>query len=220
MTDVFHNKTNDVQKGFSADGLITNVAPGDLGNADTSYTYFNLAPLGFDAFSLDMNITATTITIEASNSDLFIDNEALELIQASNDRDFGGAGNWAADGSGASVAVNAGGLDVTVGVADTGAKLDQDYFKDAESLMGFRAGKKYTVTLDIASLSGGNVTVLAGDQIIASGLTNGAAQSFTFTAKKHHYKLSVVGTTAAATFTIDDVSIQTYGDDRDWETMI
>lgn len=52
----------------SLDGTVTSVANGDLGNADTSYTYIPLLKAGFNMFSLDYVIQATTLTIEASNS--------------------------------------------------------------------------------------------------------------------------------------------------------
>src|SRR3990167_7902265 len=50
-----------------SEGLLTNIASGDLGNADTSYTYVDWATRGVRMGVLQMNITATTITLEASN---------------------------------------------------------------------------------------------------------------------------------------------------------
>lgn len=52
----------------SLDGRILDVANGDIGNADTSYTYIPLVKAGFTAFSLQYTITATTLTFEFSNS--------------------------------------------------------------------------------------------------------------------------------------------------------
>ncbi len=52
----------------SVDGRILNIANGDIGNTDTSYTYIPLAKGGFNIFSLQFTITATTLTIEVSNS--------------------------------------------------------------------------------------------------------------------------------------------------------
>jgi len=52
----------------SLDGLVLTVANGDLGNADTSYFYFDLVKAGFNIFSLQFTIQNTTITFEASNS--------------------------------------------------------------------------------------------------------------------------------------------------------
>jgi len=49
------------------DGEVLTVANGDLGNADTSYTYFNLAGEDYRSFSVAFTITATTLTLEASN---------------------------------------------------------------------------------------------------------------------------------------------------------
>ena len=50
------------------DGRILTVANGELGNDDTSYTYFNLAREGYLYFSLIFTITATTLTLEATNA--------------------------------------------------------------------------------------------------------------------------------------------------------
>jgi hypothetical protein len=50
------------------DGLVVSVANGDLGNADTSFLYFGLVSSGFNIFSMGFTITATTLTVEASNS--------------------------------------------------------------------------------------------------------------------------------------------------------
>lgn len=52
----------------SLDGRVINIANGDLGNADTSYLYFGLGKDGYNIFSLQYTITATTLTIECSNS--------------------------------------------------------------------------------------------------------------------------------------------------------
>lgn len=48
-------------------GQILNVVNGDIGNANTSYTYFGLIKDGFNEFSLQFVITATTLTFEGSN---------------------------------------------------------------------------------------------------------------------------------------------------------
>lgn len=50
------------------DGEVLTIANGDLGNADTSYFYFGLVKDGYNIFSLQFVIQATTLTIEASNS--------------------------------------------------------------------------------------------------------------------------------------------------------
>jgi len=52
----------------SLDGLVLTVSNGDLGDADTSYFYFDLVKSGFNIFSLQFTIQATTLTIEGSNS--------------------------------------------------------------------------------------------------------------------------------------------------------
>lgn len=128
-----------------------------------------------------------------------------ELITAINDRTFAGAGNWAAIGIDASVLVNGGVLEVTVGNANTGAQLPKAYFNIAS---GFVNGVTYNVLITIASLSAGTVIMKNGSQVIAEDLANGAAQSFEFTAKGNRTELSVVGSDAAATFTIDNISIK------------
>ena len=49
-------------------GVICSVADGDLGNSNTSYTYFNLGAEGYRYFSLFFPVlTATTLTIEVTN---------------------------------------------------------------------------------------------------------------------------------------------------------
>lgn len=50
-------------------GKITSVATGDLGNADTSYTYFVLAGEGEKNAALNWTVTATTLTLEFTNED-------------------------------------------------------------------------------------------------------------------------------------------------------
>lgn len=51
----------------SLDGLVLNVLPTQLGNADTSFFYFNEAAAGFNTFAIQFTITATTLTIEGTN---------------------------------------------------------------------------------------------------------------------------------------------------------
>lgn len=46
---------------------IENIANGVLGNANTSYTYMNVGEDNWRSFSMIYTITATTVTIEASN---------------------------------------------------------------------------------------------------------------------------------------------------------
>jgi len=54
------------ERKFSNDGNILTVVNGDLGNANTSYTYFNLTAESFNMFMLAFVIQATTITIETT----------------------------------------------------------------------------------------------------------------------------------------------------------
>lgn len=51
----------------SLDGAVLNILNGDLGNADTSYFYVGLEKDGYNIFSLQFTITATTLTFEGSN---------------------------------------------------------------------------------------------------------------------------------------------------------
>jgi len=51
----------------SLDGLVLNVVNTDLPDADTSFFYFNEAAAGFNVFSLQFTIQATTLTFEATN---------------------------------------------------------------------------------------------------------------------------------------------------------
>lgn len=208
MANSYIKTTTELAAGINGDGNFLTVASGSLGNANTSYSYFLLGAQGFDMFSLDFVITATTLTIEGSNDNLDIADEANELNTTTNNRTFAGVGNWASDGTGASVLVGAGVLAVTAGNALTGAKLDRAYFNDA---FGFLIGKKYNVVLSITLLSAGTVSVYAGTQLIASGLGNGAAQTITFTKTDNvGDKLSIVASNAAATFSLDNVLIQDF----------
>lgn len=71
MADVILITTNTVppkNTPDSLDGLVLTVINGDLGDADTSYFYFDLVKSGFNIFSLQFTIQATTLTIEGSNS--------------------------------------------------------------------------------------------------------------------------------------------------------
>ena len=49
------------------DGRILNVVNGDLGDANTSYTYFNMTDADMSRFTLHFVIEATTLTLEATN---------------------------------------------------------------------------------------------------------------------------------------------------------
>lgn len=54
----------------SLDGRILNVVATDIGDAQTRYTYFDLARAGYNCFTLQHIITATTLTIEVCNGDM------------------------------------------------------------------------------------------------------------------------------------------------------
>lgn len=53
----------------SVDGNILTVVNTDLGDANTSYTYFDLSWEAYKHFTLNFTITATTLTLEACNVD-------------------------------------------------------------------------------------------------------------------------------------------------------
>ena len=202
MTDVHYKGANFVDQYTSNDGRITTVASGDLGNADTSYTYFPLASAKFNAFTLQYKITATTLTYEATDDDYTYADAADEMIAATNNRTFAGVGNWEADETGDTVTVNGGVLEVL-----GGAKLSQDYFYNAVSLAkGFEHTKKYTLVFTLASTTGGTVSLYAGTQLLASGLTDGAAQSVSFYGTKHLPNIRFVGSSSSVTFSLDNVS--------------
>lgn len=55
------------EKIVSNDGRILHVVSGDLGDANTSYTYFNLGAESYNMFTLHFTIVATTLSIQASN---------------------------------------------------------------------------------------------------------------------------------------------------------
>jgi len=51
----------------SLDGLVLTVSNTQLPDADTSFFYFNEAAAGFNTFTLQFTIQATTLTFEATN---------------------------------------------------------------------------------------------------------------------------------------------------------
>lgn len=74
------NTTPPLDIPYSLDGTVLTVANGDLGNADTSYFYFLLAGSGFNIFTLDFTIQATTLTVEVSNDLLSVSNASATWI--------------------------------------------------------------------------------------------------------------------------------------------
>lgn len=68
------NTTPPLSIPYSLDGSVLTVANGDLGNANTSYFYFLLGGAGFNIFTLDFTIQATTLTVEVSNDLLSVSN--------------------------------------------------------------------------------------------------------------------------------------------------
>lgn len=68
---------------ISTGGRILNVASGDLGNANTSYTYFLCAAeRPFKGFALNVAPTATTITLEFTNQDTAAGNHWMNAVAA------------------------------------------------------------------------------------------------------------------------------------------
>lgn len=205
MTDTILNKHNQTNKFTSVDGLILDVNTSDLGNADTSYTYFNLGLDGYNAFSLEYAITATTLTFEATNDDVKYPNNNNEMIASTTDRTFASANNWVADTTGDSITTTGGVLQVT-----GGARLEQDYFYRTDPVIkvnGFEDQHSYLITFTIANLATAKVSLYADNVLLASGLTNGAAQTLTFTAKKHIRNIKFRSSDAADVFDLDNISI-------------
>lgn len=91
------------RKFASLDGQVVNVINGDIGNANTSYIYFNLNEDGFTGFSMEFIIQATTLTIEGSNDLPSVDNASanwIDLIQYLTSASIGGPViNFTATGS-------------------------------------------------------------------------------------------------------------------------
>jgi hypothetical protein len=59
------------------DGIVANVNAGQLGNGVTSYTYFNsFSDEGLTSWSLQFDLTATTLTFEASNDVMALGNSS------------------------------------------------------------------------------------------------------------------------------------------------
>lgn len=51
----------------SLDGVVVTVPTSSLGNNDTSFFYFDLLKAGFNIFSVEFTIVATTLTFEGTN---------------------------------------------------------------------------------------------------------------------------------------------------------
>ena len=66
------------------DGNILSVVNGDLGNADTSYTYFNMLAEDKHYFVLAFTIEATTLTLEACLEPLTTSNATANWVDITN----------------------------------------------------------------------------------------------------------------------------------------
>lgn len=83
----------------SLDGNILTINNGDLGNADTSYTYVDLVKSGFNMFSIQFIIQATTLTIEGTNDLPSIDNASANWADLTLELTNGAASNFTTTGS-------------------------------------------------------------------------------------------------------------------------
>lgn len=83
----------------SLDGVILTVLNTEIGNADTSYSYFDLAKSGYNIFSLQFIITATTLTIEGSNDLPSIDNASATWVDLTDVVSSGDAASFTATGT-------------------------------------------------------------------------------------------------------------------------
>lgn len=83
----------------SLDGKVLTVIHGDLGNAITSYFYFDLVKVGLNIFSLQFIIEATTLTIEATNDLPSIANADANWLDITDVLTDGVAVNFTATGS-------------------------------------------------------------------------------------------------------------------------
>ncbi len=198
---------------LSNDGRILTVANGDLGNANTSYSYFNLIGDGYSIFSMQHIIAATTLTYEGSNDDDTYSDTNDEMVTATADRDMSGANNWVASASGATVTVTGGKLAVVAGAVGTGAKLPAANFSS-----GFVKGRRYTIGFDISLLSAGKVKIYAGDSLLAVDLVDGNGQTVTVIVPNNSQDdastLRFVADTASATFSLDNVTVK--GVNAEW----
>lgn len=83
----------------SLDGRILTVANGDLPDADTSYIYVGLAKDGYNLFTLDFILQATTITIEASNDKPDVANASANWSDITNVCTSGSSTNFTTSGT-------------------------------------------------------------------------------------------------------------------------
>lgn len=68
----------------SIDGRILNVVNGDLGNANTSYTYFGMAAEDKHYFTLAFTIQNTTLTLEACMEPLSTADASANWVDVTN----------------------------------------------------------------------------------------------------------------------------------------
>jgi len=78
-------------------GRILNVVNGDLGNADTSYTYIPLSYNDASYLTLQFTIEATTLTLEGTNDSLDVADAAATWTDITNA--MTGAASWTVTGA-------------------------------------------------------------------------------------------------------------------------
>ncbi len=83
----------------SLDGKILAVVNGQLPDADTSYLYVGLAKDGYNIFSLQFVLQATTLTIEVSNDKPDVADASATWTDITSDLTSGGATSITATGS-------------------------------------------------------------------------------------------------------------------------
>lgn len=83
----------------SLDGRILSVANGVLPDADTSYLYVGLAKDGYNLFTLDFILQATTVTIEASNDKPDVVDASAHWVDITNVCTSGSSTNFTATGT-------------------------------------------------------------------------------------------------------------------------
>lgn len=93
------NPTPPIAMPDSLDGVVLRVGNGDLGNADTSYFYFDLVKSGFNIFALQFIIQNTTLTVEGSNDKPEVDNAFSNWTDITDVVTSGAAASFIATGS-------------------------------------------------------------------------------------------------------------------------
>lgn len=215
VATLYVNSVNDRDKsGSGPTADVTSYSALDIGsgNANTCvHIGSGLVGTFYEVLAFNYCLSSAQVTkLNAAGTAPFTDQwgNLTELITTQTNRDFSvSAGDWAAVGTGASVAHDAGNseLDVTVGNASTGARLSSTYAPT-------NTGKRYRTTFTIRNLSAGTVllTLSGSNQSIQTGIGNGTVVA-EYTVGSASTGINIIGTNAGATFTIDDVSHKQIG---------